>query len=160
MKQLNNYILEKFKINKDTKVSKASYIKDGDKFFIISIRENPFSKDEAYIKFYEPFTIIKLDETKIKYKVDDKEISQDIFINSNSYIETQYHKLYAVYLTINEGITFLKYYIGDKESAIKDLNFIFDKTDSKILSSKNIKQQQTDDEINDILNKLKDEDNK
>jgi len=112
MISLNNYILEKLHINKDSN-PKIDFRKD-EKMLGLSIIYLP--KDSGYIRLYVfPFIDIKKESngfTTISYKnTQGSTVTQHVEINSNGYYEMNIlapdTKVFAVFLPTEYGIDFL-----------------------------------------------------
>ena len=112
MISLNNYILEKLHINKDSN-PKIDFNKD-EKMLGLSIIYHP--KDSGYIRLYVfPFIDIKKESngfTTISYKnTQGSIVTQQVEINSKGYYEMNIlapdTKIYAVFLPTEYGIDFL-----------------------------------------------------
>ena len=139
MINLNNYILEKLKINKDSKAVKYNV---DDKIIIISLTPKTI--------FLHPIgKIQKISENEIIYVSDKYGHKDTIYINSNRYAEHNYNRLdlpryiapnpdntKALYLPVLEGLEVIKKVFNDYNKSEKDnsllLNY-FDKKDKSIL---------------------------
>jgi len=142
MKNLNNYIIEKLKINKDSKTEKYNV---DDKIIIISLTPNTI--------FLHPIgKIHTISENEIIYLSDKYYHKDTIYINSNGYAEHYYNRsdlprwmrspdnAKALYLPISKGLEMIKKVFNNYNKSEKDnsllLNY-FDKKDESILDNNN-----------------------
>lgn len=140
MKQLNSYIIEKLKINKDTKAEKYNV---DDKIIIISLTPKAI--------FLHPIgKIQKISENEIIYVSDKFGHKDTISINSNGYAEHNYNRwdlprwmrspdnAKALYLPVSKGLEMIKKVFNNYNKSEKDnsllLNY-FDKKDKSILDN-------------------------
>jgi len=156
MRKIDNYIIEKLRINKNFKKVKG-LLKVNESMMIISLRFTFESNKRLELKLYDPFKVINLTSKKIEYLTDqDKKISQDIFTNSNSYIETKMlNRIFCIYVNMEEGILFLEHYLESPTGAIESLKTFFDKEDEHFLNNYEIIQENSDEELKKILDELK-----
>ncbi len=139
MINLNNYIIEKLKINKDSKIVKYNV---DDKIIIISLTPKA-------IFLHQIGKIKNISENEIIYVSDRYNHKDTISINSNGYAEHNYNRLdlpyyiapnpdniKALYLPVSEGLEVIKKVFNDYNKSKKDnsllLNY-FDKKDKSIL---------------------------
>ncbi len=142
MINLNNYIIEKLKINKDSKSVKYNV---NDKIIIISLTPKTI--------FLHPIgKIQKISENEIIYVSDKFGHKDTISVNSNGYAEHNYNKwdlpncmrnadnAKALYLPVAEGLELIKKVFNNYNKSEKDnsllLNY-FDKKDKSILLDNN-----------------------
>ena len=140
MINLNNYITEKLKINKDSKTEKYNV---NDKIIIISLTPNT-------IFLHQIGKIQKISENEIIYLSDGFGHKDTISINSNGYAEHNYNRwdlpncmrspdnAKALYLPVLEGLEIIKKVFNNYNESEKDnsllLNY-FDKKDKSILDN-------------------------
>ena len=118
MINLNTYILEKLKINKNTKVVHS--INDGDTIGVFSIYRSNKDSKELELTVHEPFKVTKVNDDSLEYEVNVsyngnksvRKVSQDIYPNSKGFIQdtdhlkNDYHR--SIYLEKKDAIDFLK----------------------------------------------------
>lgn len=106
MKNLSNYILEKYKISKYTVPKK--YIDKGDKALLLLV--NRTSSSGNFEVWYEIVDITKVDDNSIfiKYGDNDREVKFDIVTNQESFIAIK-----------DDDNSYYKELIFDKNTAIK-----------------------------------------
>ena len=88
MKTINTYILEKLKINKDSKLDNIIY--NGDDISILEIYYNNLWDDTIYININRLFKVKEVDDNKIIYisPYNDNEIEQEYYTNSKNYYQS------------------------------------------------------------------------
>lgn len=137
MKKLNSYIIEKFKINKDTKVTYDEF-KRGDPIMRIAVfsYKSNVSKLEInnIIYFYEILDgRIKFSILKDKNVIDSYPFEGNMFINSNGYLEftgeSSIWNGYVIYLPKEKAIKFLKDIALNFDKEKDKINEYFDKDD-------------------------------
>lgn len=108
MKNLSNYILEKYKISKYTVPKK--YIDKGEKALLISIEKGLTNQGDFEV-WYDIVVITKIDNNSIfiKYEENDREVKFDIVTNQESFIA----------INDDDNNYYAKELIFDKNTAIK-----------------------------------------
>lgn len=137
MKDLSNILLEKLKINKDTKILPPIFSK-GEYMFVMSLK---LWGKELEFRIYHPFECINFNQNKIKYKTSaGKEIEQEIFLNSNNYYEVKIKKndYIGVFLKIDDGLNLLEKYNDRKFTRKTELPKYFDSSDKEIIEKNDI----------------------
>lgn len=150
MIDLNNYISEKLKINKNIKL--ITSFEEDDKIICISI---DVRFEALQVKIYYPFTVIEFSKTKIKYKsTADKIIEHNIFLNSNNYYEIDTgRKFRAIILSISQAVDVLNQVEKnpDKELSKDMLIDLFDEEDRDIIEKYEIDKRYSQDDVKKIL---------
>ena len=85
MKRINNYILEKLKLNKEIKIIDSLELKKGDKVYMVSLH-----LQQSHLRLSCDFKcneILSVKGNKVKYDIISKEA--EVFLNSNNIYE--YH---------------------------------------------------------------------
>lgn len=112
MKEINSYIIEKLRINKDSKYEYS--IKPNDKILFVHIQKRHVKKGDSFIDeievYYDIYTCNKIDDKKFEFKTDwGHEQEEGYIINDKGYIELNtYHNEIAICFSAKEGISFLK----------------------------------------------------
>ncbi len=166
MKGINQYILEKLKIDKS--VSVKHLFKENDKILLVILRVTP---DESYIRIYNG--IYKNVEEKdgklnIFYKTSDtsKKFSQEARLNDNDFYEVEKHEkndLYGLFLPVKEGIKFIEDICWEPSRGtsyiitnVKELYKYFDPQDKGVIDNVgDIRIKQVEQDVLKIYNELK-----
>ena len=132
MINLNNYIIEKLRINKDIKVVNKYIPKEGDKCILISLEH----VGGTYIYVHPICTIKDISKNQIIFIKDYEQIKKDIFINSNGFIEykSNLKNNSSIFLPISIGYELIKNYNISNKDKDKLLNY-FDKNDTFIFDN-------------------------
>lgn len=137
MKELNQYILEKFKISKnivsieDTNISFSK----GDKLLKIEY----LIKDNDYNTFIAEIVIFENNESDDKFtyhsRRDGKVITNSLFVNSNGYYESINKDEKTIFLPKEIGLKFIED-LGDQNGKTigKFLKDYYDKDDKEVLN--------------------------
>ena len=118
MINLNTYIIEKLKINKNTKF--IHLINEGDTIGAISISRSNKDSKRIELLLFEPFKVINFDDKSLEYEVNSyyqgnksvRKVSQSVYSNSkgfiqdNDYINNDYRR--SIYLERKDVVEFLK----------------------------------------------------
>ena len=105
MINLNTYLTEKLKINKDTisKDNKNYSIKIGDVIFRISI-----PLDDPFPHFPLPSKCTEIDDDTISFKMIKNSVNSKYFINSKDCMQTNKQNRILLYFTYDDGMVFLE----------------------------------------------------
>ncbi len=166
MKRINQYILEKLKIDKS--VSVKHLFKENDKMLMVVLRVTP---DESYIRIYTGIyknVEEKDSELKISYKTSDSSdiFSQETILNDNDFYEVEKHEgndLYGLFLPVKDGIKFIEDICLEPSKGtsyiitnVKELYKYFDPDDKEFLDQVgNIRIKQVEQDVLKIYNELK-----
>ena len=166
MKGINQYILEKLKIDKS--VSVKHLFKENDKILLVILRVTP---DESYIRIYNG--IYKNVEEKdgklnISYKTSDSSetFNQEARLNDNDFYEVEKHEkndLYGLFLPVKEGIKFIEDICWEPSRGtsyiitnVKELYKYFDPQDKGVIDNVgDIRIKQVEQDVLKIYNELK-----
>jgi len=166
MKGINQYILEKLKIDKS--VSVKHLFKENDKILMVILRVTP---DESYIRIYNG--IYKNVEEKdgklnISYKTSDSSetFRQETRLNDNNFYEVEKHEkndLYGLFLPAKDGIKFIEDICLEPSKGtsyiitnVKELYKYFDPGDKEFLDQVgDIRIKQVEQDVLKIYNELK-----
>lgn len=156
MRDLNLYILEKLKINKDTHVNRG--FSRGEYFTSVSIN---IDHGILEIKVYKPFKVLQFKENSISYKTDKGDIvTQDIFLNSNEYYQMRINNFNAVFLSLDDGKNFVNEKINinnnkNNKSLTKTLLLnIFDKYEKDNIEDLPLYHNNSNEELKEILKNI------
>ena len=166
MKGINQYILEKLKIDKS--VSIKHLFKENDKILLVILRITP---DENYIRIYNG--IYKNVEEKdgklnISYKTSDSSetFTQETRLNDNDFYEVEKHEkndLYGLFLPVKDGIKFIEDICWEPSRGtsyiitnVKELYKYFDPEDKDFIDKiGKIRIKQVEQDVLRIYNELK-----
>jgi len=160
MININQYITEKLKLNKNIKFDKN--FKKGERFITLSISLRYDHKD-LEIKIYEPFTIDKIDYNKVTYTAPSgKTLTHDIKLNSNDYWEIVVSDHFrGIMFKITDAIVFLRELIDniyrlDNETLCK----YFDEEDKELINNEKytLDRRYSIKDLKEILNQIETED--
>ena len=153
MKQIDLYITEKLHLNKDISICK---LHKGDRFFAISAA---IRADEISLSIHQPFTVLQITDTHIKYETNlGKKIEHKYFINSNGFIEIKpLDTMSSVFMTIEDGIHYIKNCILGRGSVQLEMFNYFDKEDEWI-NDYELYKNYTQDSAKELLKELETED--
>lgn len=160
MININQYITEKLKLNKNIKFDKN--FKKGERFITLSISLRYDHKD-LEIKIYEPFTIDKIDYNKVTYTAPSgKTLTHDIKLNSNDYWEIVVSDYFrGIMFKITDAIVFLRELIDniyrlDNETLCK----YFDEEDKELINNEKytLDRRYSIKDLKEILNQIETED--
>lgn len=160
MININQYITEKLKLNKNIKFDKN--FKKGERFVTLSISLRYDHKD-LEIKIYEPFTIDKIDYNKVTYTAPSgKTLTHDIKLNSNDYWEIVVSDYFrGIMFKITDAIVFLRELIDniyrlDNETLCK----YFDEEDKELINNEKytLDRRYSIKDLKEILNQIETED--
>ena len=137
MNNLSQYIFEKLHLDKDIDITDDYYnFSIGDKCILISLEH----LGGMHICVHPICTIKNISKNQITYVKDYEQINDDIFINSNSFIEwkSNYNNNSAIFLPISIGYELIKKLFKNYNNSDKDkdelLNY-FDKNDTFIFDN-------------------------
>lgn len=144
MKKINNYIIEKLKINKDIKIN-ASYFNIGEKILPISLFFVPNEVKTEFVVI-EPTEIIEIKDNVITFRDNcwqGKRIKEKIYKNDKGYYE--YNEDFSsgcVILNQDDGLDFLNEYANIRNDESTNNIFenlikkYFDKKDERLFDNK------------------------
>ena len=159
MININQYITEKLKLNKNIKFDKN--FKKGERFITLSISLRYDHKD-LEIKIYEPFTIDKIDYNKVTYTAPSgKTLTHDIKLNSNDYWEIVVSDHFrGIMFKITDAIVFLRELIDNiyrlnNETLCK----YFDEEDKELINNEKytLDRRYSIKDLKEILNQIETE---
>ena len=166
MKGINQYILEKLKIDKS--VSIKHLFKEKDKMLMVILRVTP---DESYIRVYNGIyknVEEKDDKLNISYKTSDSSetFNQETRLNDNDFYEVEKHEkndLYGLFLPAKDGIKFIEDICLEPSRGtsyiitnVKELYKYFDPQDKGVIGNVgDIRIKQVEQDVLEIYNELK-----
>lgn len=149
MKNIYQYIVEKLKINKDTKIKRQHTFNNGDKILCISLQH--FIK-ENHCRIY-CLTCISFKNNNLTYKTDKgKTLTKCVFLNSNNFYEHHTDEVTAIFMNKYDALEILSE-INLKFSDNYLYKNYYDKEDEFIFDNKLVKTF-TEERINYIKNEL------
>ena len=137
MINLNTYIIEKLKINKETKI--VHPINPGDIVGVFSLYHSNEDSKELELNLHEPFKVIKSDNNSLEYEVDSyyqgnknvRKVSQKVYPNHKGFIQNDVDNNYSrsIYLERKDAIEFLKKLLKRNIDNVDLVHEYFDRID-------------------------------